>query len=281
MEQKKLEFDNSWVPSGGKFISISQVLEMVQEKFDADGVIDKNYEKWQSNPESPYYGLTKEQIKESWKAKGATSTMYGRKLDDYIGECLTGDDISKELWEMDNNREQDERLNGLCKSFDEFNKEFLSKPGIEFVAREKEIYYEAPDGLIVKGRFDALFYNNIKDYWIVIDWKSSGTIDKIANQWTKKLLGPAFQLPALNHVTYTMQTHFYKMALLNRYLPAGTPPEKVYTFIVDLPGKYNEQTKLFYDLCQQAMPYDPKLMDDVFGYAYKKRDLLKRKSMQG
>ena len=71
---------------------------------------------------------------------------------------------------------------------------------------------------------------------IIIDWKSSGTIDIVTDRWTKNLLGAAKQFPALNWYTYTMQLYFYKTALLNHYLPAGTKEEDVDVCIVNLPG---------------------------------------------
>ena len=122
----------------------------------------------------------------------------------------------------------------------------------------------------VKGRFDALFYNEQTNKWIIIDWKSSGTIDTVTDRWTKNLLGAAKQFPALNWYTYTMQLYFYKTALLNHYLPEGTKEEDVDVCIVNLPGD-------IFKIYKAAFNYDKKLMDDIFKFGYKKNYLLHKK----
>ena len=153
-----------------------------------------------------------------WEAKGAESCRYGQLLDDYIGIVLEGTEDDKELYELDNDVDGDARLNGLVTSFNKFLEQIKSRPEIKYVDREKTLYFNVGD-FNIKGRFDALFYNEETHKWIVIDWKSSGTIDTVTDRWTKNLLGAAKQFPALNWYTYTMQLYFYKTALLNHYLP--------------------------------------------------------------
>ena len=104
-----------------KYLSISQVLGMLVEPFDSKGVAQKTHDKHFNNPESQYYQMSVEQIMEAWSAKGAESCKYGSLLDDYIGMNLNNDPVEKiQLWKLDNNYEWDERLNNLCKSFNEF-----------------------------------------------------------------------------------------------------------------------------------------------------------------
>ena len=112
---------------------------------------------------------------------------------------------------VSNNFDNDDRLKGLAKSFDDFYS-LLSKSGDTiFIDREKTVYYkievENPisEGKIeyyVKGRFDALFYNKRTNKWIIIDWKSSGSIDKVPTRYTEKFLGPMCKYPALNYYRY-------------------------------------------------------------------------------
>lgn len=265
----KLDFSNDWVDKSMPCISISQILGLLSEPFDKDGVAEKTFNKHYNNPDSEYFKKTKDEIIAMWESKGAESCRYGKLLDDYIGIVLEGSEDDRELYELDNDVDGDARLRGLVASFDKYVEKMKSRPEIKYVDREKTLYYEV-DGFMLKGRFDALFYNEETNKWIVIDWKTSGTIDTEANRWTKNLLGAAKQFPELNWYTYTMQLYFYKTALLNHYLPKGTKEEDVDVCIVNLPGDIFKTYKA-------AFKYDKKLMDDIFKFGYKKNCLLNKK----
>ena len=264
----KIDFSNDWVDNSLPYISISQVLGLLSEPFDKDNVAQKTFDKHFNNPESQYFQKTKDEIIAMWEAKGAESCKYGQLLDNYIGIILEGTEDDKEMFELDNDVDSDARLNSLVLSFDKFIEQLKNKPEIKYIDREQTLYYNVGD-FNVKGRFDALFYNEKTNKWIVIDWKSSGTIDTLPNKWTKNLLGAAKQFPALNWYTYTMQLYFYKTALVNNYLPKGTKEEDVDVFIVNLPGNN-------YKTYKAAFSYDKKLMDDIFKFGYKKNCLLNK-----
>ena len=187
---------------------------------------------------------------------------------------------------MDNDYANDERLHRLCDSFDNFYS-LLSKSGDTiFVDRERTVYYKITvDHPItgekidyyVKGRFDALFYNKRTKKWIVIDWKSSGSIDKVSNKWTNNFLGPMNKYPALNYYSYTNQLHFYKKALIeNHYLPEGTTEDDVVVMIVNLPGKICEGSGTNFETHSPAMKFDSELMNRIFTFGIQK-ELLKVK----
>lgn len=259
-----------------KYLSISQVIGMLQEPFDSRGVAQKTHDKHFNNPESQYYNMSVEEIMESWSAKGAESCKYGSLLDDYIGMCLNNDSEAKlEMWKLDNNYDWDERLLGLCRSFNDFM-ELVNKSGdMEFITREQTLYYKVPNtDYYIKGRFDALFYNKRTNKYVIIDWKSSGSVDKKKTPWTKQLFGPMMKYPALNWYTYTTQVHFYKTALLKSgYLPVDVTADDIDVLIVQLPGKDVDNGK-FYEIHKQAFEYDNDLMDKLFIFAAKKNDLM-------
>ena len=221
-----------------------------------------------------------------WEAKGAESCHYGSMLDDYIGTVLTGTDNDLKLFKLNNSYDYDERLHGLCDSFDNFYKLMMKSGDVEFVDRERTLYLPvkvpnphtdnfAFDGeyvdYYVKGRFDALFYNKRTNKWILIDWKSSGSIDKVPTRWTEKFLGPMFKWPALNYYRYTNQLHFYKKALLENYLPKGTSADDIVVMIVNLPGKLIEESGQNYMTHLAGMTYDPLLLDNIFKFAIVKK----------
>jgi hypothetical protein len=258
---------------------------MLMTPFDSEGVSIKTSEKYFDNPESEYYHMTAEQIREAWSAKGATSTHYGSLLDDYIGAILTGTENDLRLFKLDNGYDYDERLHGLCDSFDNFYS-VLSKSGdTEFIDREKYLYLKVKNPfrneegqdeyMYMYGRFDALFRNKRTGKYILIDWKSSGTVDKVADKWTKKMLGPMFKYPQLNWYQYTLQLYFYKQALLNSgYLPEGTSPDDIVVMIVNLPGKIIEGCGQNYQIHQGAIPYNETELNNFYEFAIKKYILL-------
>jgi len=281
-----IDFSNVNINKALKKISISTALDTLFTPFDTEGVAANTYNKHFNNPQSEYYHMTVEQIMEVWSAKGATSTHYGSLLDDYIGSILTGTDNDRRLFKLDNGYDYDERLHSLCDSFDNFYS-VLSKSGdTEFIDREKYLYLKVKDpdtgeDMYMYGRFDALFRNKRTGKYILIDWKSSGTIDKVANKWTKKMLGPMFKYPQLNWFRYTLQLYFYKQALLEGgYLPEGTSPDDIIVMIVNLPGKIIEDVGTNYQTHTGAMPYDNNIMNTFYKFAIQKTNLMKKNEVK-
>jgi len=281
LEFVRPDFSNININRSLPTLSISTILGMLEKPFDREGVALKTYNKHHNNPESEYYGMSIPEIIEKWDNKGAESCRYGSMLDDYIGAKLTGSEAELRLFKLDNNYEYDERLHGLCDSFDNFYK-VLSKSGdTVFVDRERSVYYKVSiphptkEGEMleyyIKGRFDALFYNKRTNKWIIIDWKSSGSIDKTPNKWTEKLLGPMNKYWALNYYTYTTQLYFYKKTLVDEgYLPEGTSYDDVVVMIVNLPGKIIQESGTNFGTHQAAYPFDSDLLDKLFKFGIEK-----------
>lgn len=275
-----IDFSNLNVDSKLRKISISSLLGTIITPFDSEGVSQKTCEKHYNNPQSEYYHMTAEQIREVWSAKGATSTHYGSLLDDYIGCILTGNENDLRLFKLDNGYDYDERLKAHCDAFDNFYS-VLSKSGdTEFIDREKYLYLKVKnpitkEDMYVYGRFDALFRNKRTGKYILIDWKSSGTIDKVPDKWTKKMLGPMFKYPQLNWYSYTLQLYFYKQALLNSgYLPEGTNADDIIVMIVNLPDHIIPEVNMNYQIHQGAMPYDEVMMKNFYNFAIEKYIIL-------
>lgn len=277
---QKLDFSNINIDKTLPKISITDVLNSLEHPFDQQGVAEKTFNKHFNNPDSEYYHMTIEQIIEKWSAKGAESCHYGSLLDDYIGTILTGNDNDLRLYKLDNAYDYDERLHGLCDSFDNFYKLIMKSGDMEFIDREKDVYLKAEvinpktnllTEYYIKGRFDALFYNKRTNKWVVIDWKSSGSIDKVPTKWTNKFLGPMFKWPELNYYRYTNQLHFYKKALLKNYLPEGTKEDDVVVMIVNLPGKIIQESGQNYMTHLAGMSYNSELLDEIFKFAMTKK----------
>ena len=269
-----IDIDFSKNIKGTTNISISKVLTYLANPKDQEKMLENTYNKHYNNPDSEYYHLSKEEIKQIWENKGAASRQYGSLLDDYIGIILTGTEADKELYKLDNDLDGDERLKGLVSSFDNFYN-ILSRSGdMEFITREKAIYLDLGEGNVINGRFDALFYNKRTGKYVIIDWKSSKSID-VSNKW-QKLLGPLKTFDDCNYNTYTIQGYFYKTALLNGYLPEGTSEDDVEFLIVQLPGFTIDGNNNF-KIYKPAFKYDKDLIMKVLNFAVTKHNLLNPK----
>ena len=275
-EKVKQNLEEEKTFNGGECLSISAVLGLLEEPFDQIGVATKTYNKHYDNPNSEYYHKTIEEICEMWSAKGATSRQYGQMLDNYIGYNLNNDQDGLEMFNLDYDRDGDERLNNICTSFDDFVKDILEQhPELEFVTREQTIYYKIPGTeQWIRGRFDALFYNTEKKRYLIVDWKSSGDVDKKPSPWTGRLLGPCKDLLALNWNTYTLQVYFYKTALESSGLL--NEGEGVDCIIVQLPGHIIQESNKMYCVHTPAFEYNKEFMDKLFTWAHKKNMLLKK-----
>lgn len=271
-----IDFSNLDIDKSIKKVSISNALDMLFTPFDSETVSENTSVKYFDNPESEYYHMTAEQIREAWSAKGASSTHYGSLLDDYIGCILTGTENDVRLFKLDNGYDFDERLHGLCDSFDNFYSVMSKSGDTEFIDREKYLYLKTKnpitkEDIYLYGRFDALFRNKRTGKYILIDWKSSGTIDKVSTKWTKKMLGPMFKYPQLNWYRYTLQLYFYKQALIESgYVPVDTKPEDIVVMIVNLPGKVIPECGQNYQIHQGAMPYDTNMLNEFYKFAIQK-----------
>ena len=254
-------------------LSISAIIGMITEPFDSEGVAQKTYNKHFSNPESQYYQMTVEQILESWAAKGQESLRYGRLNDEYIGLVLEGTEDEIELFKLDHDADGDERLGNQILSFNQFIENLPEH--IKYVTREKTLYYKI-NNTVLNGRFDALFYDAARNKYIIVDWKTSGTVDTEGNQWTSNLLGPAKCFPNLNWYIYTIQVYFYKMALLQSgILPEVTSPDQIEVMIVNLPGRQFDDGK-YYKEYYNAFEYDEDKLKGIFEFSIKKHNIINK-----
>lgn len=249
-----------------KTLSVSKCLGYLQNPFDQDSVAQKCFEKGFNNPDDKYYQMTKEDILKAWNDKSATSCRYGSLLDSYIGLNLYNKAKELEDWKLDNSYDYDKRLKGLCDGFDQFYSNLLTNTDYQYHSREEKMFIISKEtGNIINGRFDCLFYSPLKDRYLLIDWKSSGSIES-SNKW-EKLLGPCFDLDACNGNTYTIQTQFYKKALSETY--KLTTSDKIDTMVCQMSIEPNEYGK-HYHIYAPFIKYDSDLLDKIIDFAYKK-----------
>ena len=165
-------------------------------KFDADSVISKmmNSPRW---PKSPYFGMTREEIKMKWNNDSIEASEAGTKMH-YNIECFyNGMDV-----------EDDGSLE--WKYFSEFNEAVgneLTPYRTEWMVWDKEIR--------LAGSVDMLFENpdgTLQMY----DWKRSKKVVK-ENKWASAIVDCISHLPDANFWKYSLQLNTYKWILEKNY----------------------------------------------------------------
>ena len=165
-------------------------------KFDADSVISKmmNSPRW---PKSPYFGMTREEIKMKWNNDGIEASEAGTKMH-YNIECFyNGMDV-----------EDDGSLE--WKYFREFNEAVgneLTPYRTEWMVWDKE--------LRLAGSVDMLFENPDGTLQIY-DWKRSKKVVK-ENKWASAIVDCISHLPDANFWKYSLQLNTYKWILEKNY----------------------------------------------------------------
>ena len=116
----ELNFSNDWVDKTKQTISITALLNMMEEPFNQDAVAERTFSKHYNDEKSEYYHMTVDEIKNEWSRRGQESIKYGKLSDDYIKYVLSNDELEIEMWKLDNNFDNDIRLQNNCSSFDNF-----------------------------------------------------------------------------------------------------------------------------------------------------------------
>lgn len=288
MKIKLRNLDNKFVDKSLPYISISNVNSYLGPKFDQEAVAKKCEEKGK-RIDCEWTGKSAEDIIQMWSDKAAISREYGKKLDSYTECRLEGTSDDTEEFLLDNDVENDSRMQSHIKAFEQFYTRIMKSGNVVFIGREIEVWNKIninDNEFYVKGRLDALFYNKYNDTWIIIDWKSNECITTQGNKWTETLNGPAKSLLNIDWNTYSFQVYNYKEALLQNYLPEGTDPSHVKCMIVNLPMKeYDNQDAVLgkgelYKAYMPAFQYDENFLNRVFEYAYKKDQLNRKKKKE-
>ena len=178
------------------YMSVTSWNSTLFPKFDADSVISKMMDspRW---PQSPYFGMTREEIKMKWKNDGTEASVAGTNMH-YNIECFyNGIDV-----------EDDGSLE--WKYFLEFNEAVgknLTPYRTEWMVWDKE--------LRLAGSVDMLFENPDGTLQIY-DWKRSKKVVK-ENKWSSAIVDCISHLPDANFWKYSLQLNTYKWILEKNY----------------------------------------------------------------
>jgi ATP-dependent exoDNAse (exonuclease V) beta subunit len=182
----------------------SYVASLFQE-FDADAVIDKMMAspKW---PQSPYYGMEKEEIKKLWEDKGKKAADDGTAMH-YSIECFynkedlsssSSDEAERRLLESEEYKQFLKFENDYCNVLKPYRSEWL-------------VYHEE---MKFKGIIDMV-YENEDGSLSIYDWKRVKDLSKF-NKW-QSAKEPITHIPDSNYWHYCIQLNIYKRILEEKY----------------------------------------------------------------
>jgi ATP-dependent exoDNAse (exonuclease V) beta subunit len=199
-----------------KYTSVTTWNHKHFPKFDADEVIKNIFRGKNWGPNHKYWGMTREQIKNSWKSNGDAVSGAGTNLHERIENFMndkrfTFQYTQKELYEIycsDNKGKIDDQPE--WEYFLHFVRDY---PALKPYRTEWMIFDE---NLKLAGSIDMV-YENPDGSLSIYDWKRSKEISKI-NNWNKFAINPLIcEMPDSNFWHYTLQLNTYKAILERNY----------------------------------------------------------------
>ena len=222
-------------------------------KFDADAIIQNMFKGKSWGPGHKYWGMTAEQIKNSWKTNGDTVSAAGTNLHERIENFMNdarccADYTHKDLYDIYKN-EYKEHIDDQVE-WEYFLHFVCEYPDLKPYRTEWMIFDEE---LKLAGSIDMV-YENPDGTLTIYDWKRSKDITKV-NGWKKCAINPLIgHMPDSNFWHYTLQLNTYKSILERKYDKQVTklclvrlhPDNEDKTFeLIDVPILTTEISQLF------------------------------------
>lgn len=199
-----------------KYTSVTTWNHKHFPKFDADAVIQNIFKSKGWGPEHKYWGMSAEEIKNTWKSNSESVSGAGTNLHERIENFMndkrfTFEYTQKELYEIysgDNKEKVDEQIE--WKYFLHFVRDH---PQLKPYRTEWMIFDE---NLKLAGSIDMV-YENPDGTLSIYDWKRSKDISKV-NSWNKFAINPLIcHMPDSNFWHYALQLNTYKSILERKY----------------------------------------------------------------
>lgn len=219
-----LEFEpieHRYFLNGKEMECVSNVAHLFQEHFDKEGCAIKTFERHFDNPESKYFGMTVEQILESWKKISEEACTHGTYTHEFSECCfyyMTGQ-YDKILPEFNDRFTEDGGFKAIYPKEEAVVKFFEDLPQcIVPILAETKVFVEY-DKAGYAGTFDILFYYDAElngksaenSGLYVMDYKTNRDLYK--HFTGKKLLTPFHELDDMPLNTYKLQLSLYENAL--------------------------------------------------------------------
>ena len=183
-----------YIDGDSDYMSVTTLIHEQFPKFDADKIIGKmmSSPKW---PQSKYYGMSPQQIKDLWNQNGKIASEAGTKLH-YDIECF---------------------YNGEPKK----NESIEYKYFLNFYKKNQQLEAFRTEWMIfdtelkMAGSIDMVF-RNPKGVLEIYDWKRSKEI-KTTNRWGNATTECISHLPDCNFWMYSLQLNIYRKLLIKNY----------------------------------------------------------------
>jgi len=183
----------------GTYTSVTTFVHEHFDHFDGDAIVARILKspKWSSDPTYKYYQKSKETILAEWEANRNAASGAGTKM--HLDIELYYNDVAVENDSVE------------FKFFHDFRRDF---PELVPFRTEWTVYYEE---LKLSGSIDMVFYDTVKQEYLIYDWKRSKEIvfDTIYGKSAKTAC--ISHLPDTNFWHYSLQLNTYKMILQEKY----------------------------------------------------------------
>lgn len=179
------------------FSSVTTFIHKFFKDFNEEEIIDKNYDKWQTDSSNKYFGKSKKDIKQFWNDNRNKSSTFGTKTHLAIELFLNQ--------KLDTLNELSDNV-----SFQYFLKFMEDYNNYDIYRTEWCVYHEE---LKLAGSIDAVFKDG--DNLVIVDWKTNKAI-RHDNTFTKGLY-PLQHVDDCNYMHYSLQLSVYKFILESKY----------------------------------------------------------------
>lgn len=184
-----------------KYTSGTGVIHACFPPFDPSGEITKRC--------ALKEGITTEELKARWKAKGDASCKFGTR----VHECCEDIELGKGEHDL-RNKPQDVREEIVFKHAVNMARKFRQQ--LDILGVEKIVF--SPD-LEIAGTIDLFARSKKTGDWLIVDHKTNQTIDT-ENKWNSFALEPIEHVPNINFYTYSLQLNLYQYLLQREgYVP--------------------------------------------------------------
>lgn len=176
-----------------QYTSGTTFLGQFYPKFDPDGTIAERCAKRE--------GLTVEELRAKWKAKGENSCRLGTRTHEICEDIELGRKLRNEP-EDDAERQ---RFSNAIKMATKV-KNCLNIVGVE------KIVFSPRLATPIAGTIDLLGMSKKNGNYIILDWKTNKKIEK-HNAFNKFCLDPISHVPAISYHEYALQLNLYQFLL--------------------------------------------------------------------
>lgn len=180
-----------------EYTSTTKLMHCLFKPFDADEVIGnmRRSKNWEN---SKYYGMSPEEIKDSWEenrdSAAKSGTAMHQKIEDFYNGAEVSDTHTKEFDMFQNFRDDHKDLNPYRTEWCIFDEDAKVSGSVDMVYEDLE---------------------NPGSY-VIADWKRSKAI-KTDNRWQSGTSSHTWRLPDCNFIHYSLQLSAYKYMLEKKY----------------------------------------------------------------